>query len=367
MEIPLNAERLRRTFIELAEINSPPGHEAPVADYLRSRLAAAGFALETDPAGNLLAWHEGSTGAEPIFFSAHMDTVAPTVGLRVKEEDDVFRSGGETILGADDKAGLAAILEVAESAHAVGWPFGPIQLLLSTREEVGLRGAMEMDPARIRARTGFVLDTSGPPGWIVTAAPWHDILTIKVDGRAAHAGIEPEKGISALQVAARAIARIPLGRLDVETTANVGIFNSGKATNVVPAVAEVRAEVRSLTPAKVLAHVDVIRTIFEQEAQSAGAHVTIHESRAYGGYRRSESDPAPAMAAAAWRDLGGEPHFRPTGGGSDANVFAMHGIEGAVISCGYRDPHAVTEHLPWQDLWDTTRWVAAIAARAAAR
>src|SRR3954447_16304814 len=241
----INETRLRRLFLDLTAINSPPGEEAPVADYCAAALQSAGFATSRDTAGNLIAARGLDREGQPIFLSGHMDTVAPTAGLEVREESGVYRTNGRTILGADDKCAVAAILEAALQIGEWNLSHGPLRILLSVREEVGLMGAMQMDVEPLRGSLGFVLDAAGPTGAIITAAPSHDIFQVTVKGKAAHAGFVPEQGVSAIMAASRGIAGMKLGRIDEETTANIGTIHGGTANNVVPEEVSIIAEARS--------------------------------------------------------------------------------------------------------------------------
>jgi tripeptide aminopeptidase len=362
----INVARLRETFLALVGFNSPTGQEAAIGEWCAARLRAAGWEARRDAAGNWIAEKAGSVpGGRRIFFSGHFDTVAPTEGLKVVEEDGIFRTDGRTILGADDKAALAAILEAVAVMAEQNVPHGPLQIVFSVGEETGLIGARALDPELIRGATGFVLDASGPTGAIITAAPSHEILDVTFTGRAAHAGFCPETGVSAVEAACRAVASMRLGRIDAETTANVGILRGGTANNIVPAEATIKAEARSRNPAKLAEQVAHMRERFEAGAAEVGATVEIRRGSCYEGYEYTPDDPPLALAAAALRRLGREPAFRPTGGGSDANIFNARSIPSVVLSCGYIDAHAVTEHVALADMELAARWVIAIAQEAA--
>lgn len=363
----VNSTRLRETFLTLVGCNSPTGAEEAVGEWCAARLRAARFAARRDAVGNWIAEKEGAVaGAERLFFSGHLDTVAPTEGLQVVEEEGVFRTDGRTILGADDKAALAAILEAVAVIAEREIAHGPLQVIFSVGEETGLIGAHALDPEVIRGGIGFVLDASGPTGTIITAAPSHEILEATFIGRAAHAGFCPEAGISALQAVSRAVATMRLGRMDDETTANVGIVRGGTANNIVPAEAYLKAEARSRDRQKLVAQVDHMLERLQSGAAEVGATVEIKRRACYDGYQFTPEDRPLALAAAGFRRLGREPAFRPTGGGSDANVFNRRGIPSVVLSCGYMDAHAVTEHVSLADMELSAEWVIAIAQAAAA-
>jgi tripeptide aminopeptidase len=362
----INEQRLRETFLTLVGFNSPPKQETALGEWCAARLRDAGLSARRDGAGNWIAESPGRASGKRIFFCGHLDTVAPTEGLQVVEEDGVFRTDGRTILGADDKAALAAILEAVTVLSERSVAHGPLQVVFTVEEETGLNGARSLDPEVIRGALGFVLDASGPTGTLITAAPSHEIFEVTYTGRAAHAGFCPETGVSALQAACRAVASMPLGRIDEETTANVGIVRGGTANNIIPAEAYVKAEARSRDPEKLAAQVAAMTRAFEEGAAAVGAAVTIHRNACYQAYRFAPDDPPLALAAAALRRLGREPAFRPTGGGSDASIFNARGIPTAVLTCGYMDAHAVTEHVSLADMRLAAEWVLAIAQEAVA-
>lgn len=366
----INSERLRQTFLELLEFNAPPGEEREVSRYCGEALQELGFVCQRDAAGNLLAQKAGSVVDAPrIFFSAHLDTVEPTAGLVVREVDGVFHTSGQTILGADDRAGLAEILEGLRALDESGLPHGDLQVIFSTREEIGLVGARALSPLVIAGSLGFVFDTSGRTGAIITAAPTHETFTATFRGRAAHAGAFPEKGISAIRMAARAVDRMSLGRIDPETTANAGTLHGGTADNVVAAEAVLTLEARSRSLPSLEAQAQHMRDCLEEAAAFFGGEVEIDQRREYQGYTWSPEDLPVRIAADAWRRVatadGREPELRPTGGGSDASVFNARGVPTVVLSCGYLDAHTTKERIALQDLVEGAEWVVRIAERAA--
>jgi tripeptide aminopeptidase len=361
----INEARLRRLFLELTAINSPPGEEAPVADYCEAALKQAGFRTSRDDWGNLFAECGLDRPGQPIFLSGHMDTVAPTAELEIVEQDGVFRTNGRSILGADDKCAVAAILEAAYQLHERELPHGPLRVVLSVKEEVGLTGAQQMDPEPLRGSLGFVLDAAGPTGAIITAAPFHDVSEVRIIGKAAHAGFAPENGVNAILAASRGIASMRLGRIDEETTANIGIIRGGTATNVVTEEAYVKAEARSRNEAKLAAQVRHMEERFAAGAAEVGARIEFTNRRAYSGYQHGTDSPVIRLAAEALRRAGREPTYRPTGGGSDANIFVAHGIPTVVLSCGYENAHSVQEYVAFADIRLNAEWCLALIAAAA--
>ncbi|MBI3909557.1 MAG: M20/M25/M40 family metallo-hydrolase, partial [Armatimonadetes bacterium] len=298
-------KRVRQTFLDLVHLNSPPDEEREVRRYCREVLREAGFVCQEDAAGNLIAQRSGPVHTAPrIFFAAHMDTVQPTEGIVVREEGGVFRTDGRTILGADDKAALCEILEGVLILSERKLPHGDLQVVFTVGEEVGLRGAKALAPEVLAGSLGFVLDASGPVGSIITAAPSHEMVEATFTGRAAHAGFEPEAGISALQAAAIAVARMQLGRIDAETTANIGVLQGGTANNIIPETATLRGEARSHDEDRLRTQVEHMRACLEEGARAVGASVDVRTQRIYSAYRLAETDPAPALAARAWTRCG---------------------------------------------------------------
>lgn len=358
MTASINDQRLRQTFLTLVGTNSPSGQEREVLRYCDGLLRDAGFLSRFDAAGNLIAQKAGIvTDAPRIFLNSHVDTVQPTEGLQVREIDGVYRTDGTTILGADDKAGVAQILETVLALEEAQEPHGDLVVILTTGEEVGLVGAKALEPAAIAGCIGFVFDSSGPPGAMVVQSPAQDTLHVRVRGRAAHAGVQPEKGISALQIAARAIDRMPLGRIDAETTANVGTVHGGTATNVVAEECVVTLEARSRNAESLDRQVQTMRRCFEEAAREFSGEVEVRIKREYSGYSWGEDAAPVQLASEAWRRLtGGEVERRATGGGSDANIFNGLGVPTVVLSVGYLGHHTTGEYLPIADLELGARW-----------
>ena len=363
----VDTERLRETFLALLAFNSPHGLERDVSHFCAELLREAGFICQHDTAGNVIAQKVGSVPEAPrIFFSAHTDTVQPTVDLVVREEDGVFRTNGASILGADDKAGVVEILEAMAVLNDLQIPHGDLQVILTTGEEVGLLGAKALAPEVVAGSIGFVFDASGTTGSIITGAPTHDTLEVQITGRAAHAGFAPEKGVSALQIACRAVNGMRLGRIDGETTANLGILRGGVANNIVPEDAYLLLEARSRNRTSLDAQVAHMRECLEEAGRFYGGQVAIDYSREYEGYEWSLDAVPVRIAAEAWRRATGrEPHFRPTGGGSDASVFNARGVPSVVVSCGYLEAHSVREHVALSELITGAEWAVQIARAAA--
>jgi tripeptide aminopeptidase len=361
----VNESRLVETFLTLARFNTPPRAEKPASEWAAEYLKSIGFAVEWDDAGekvsgnigNLIAFKKGNVPTAPaIFFSAHFDTVEATPDLEIAVEGDVIRSTSDTILGADDKCGVAPILEAMALLHESGEPHGDIQLLLTICEEVGLLGAKMLAPSRIKAKYGFVLDSGPPLGALVHTAPSQNSLRVRIEGKPAHAGVAPEKGISAITAAANALAKMRLGRIDAETTANVGTIHGGTARNIVPAEVSLLCEARSRTQAKLDAQTAHMKETFEREAAALGAVAHVQVIEEYRTYDLKESDSVLRIAIQAAERAGLTPSLRPSGGGSDGNIFNGYGFPTTVLSCGMEKIHTHDEFCTISGMVQDAQW-----------
>jgi tripeptide aminopeptidase len=347
-------------FTELAAIPSPPGEEREVADRVRGYLEELGLDVFEDDAagrigsntGNLLCRIPASSpnGGVPIFLCAHLDTVPPTGPLEPVVEDGVIRNAGGTILGADNKAAVAAMLEATSRIVTGRLPHAGIELLFTAKEEVGLQGAKAFDASRLAAATGFVYDQGAPIGDVVLGAPHARQIEVVVRGRAAHAGMAPEEGRSAIVAAARAIADFRLGRLDGETTASVGLISGGTARNIVPDRCSFSIDVRAHDESNLS---DLVRELLETITFAAAleqceAETTVEQS--YRGYRFGRADLPVVLACAALERAGVEPRLGLTGGGADANVFNERGKACVNLANGMMEIHTPDEHIAVADL-----------------
>jgi tripeptide aminopeptidase len=363
-----NAERVTQTFLELVAIDSPTFKEQAICRRLTADLEALGLRVENDGTGqdgvgNLIARIDGGPGL-PIALSAHFDTVQPGEGIRPIVVDGVIRSEGDTILGSDDKAGLAAILEVLQVLRDENVPRPPLEILFTWGEERGHLGAAALDVSKLNSKLCFVADAEGDVGTIIAAAPSYESIRAVFQGVGAHAGMEPEKGRSAVVAAARAIARTPLGRLDAETTCNVGLIEGGTVRNAVPVRATVDAEARSLDDARLDRVLSDLREHWESAAAETGCSVEITTRREYRAYRLADDDPRMTLAREG-AALAGVP-FRAikTGGGSDANTLSELGLPSACLSAAMRQPHTRDEHIAVADLPKLAHYLLGIIAAA---
>lgn len=355
-------------FFELVQTDSETGEEREICDLLTSKLSALGFDVVEDDsaaktghgAGNLIATLPGNIDGPTIYFTCHMDTVKPGKGIKPSIEGDYIVSDGTTILGADDKAGLSALLEGVRLLKENGSSHVPVQLIITVGEESGLVGAKELDPDMLKAEYGYALDSNGPVGEIVTSAPSQVKLAVTIHGKAAHAGVNPEDGVSAIQVASRAISKMPLGRIDEETTANIGKFQGGTASNVIPEQVEIIAEARSRDEEKLEQQVAKMVRAFEEAAQEMNATVDIETDKMYPAFKYDESAQVVQKAIAAMKKIGRKPQIAASGGGSDANVIAGHGIPTVNLGIGYEEIHTTKERMPIGELLKAAELVVAL-------
>jgi tripeptide aminopeptidase len=347
-------------FLELAALPSPPGEERAVADRVLDYLGALGLEADEDDAGatvgssigNIYARLEPTGGAgEPLFFCAHLDTVLPEGPIEPEVgEDEVVRNSAGTILGADDKSAVAAMLEAVARLVEDGRPHAGVELLLTPKEEVGLLGASAFDQTRLVAQVGYVYDHAGPIGEIIVGAPFQQKLDVRFHGRAAHAGMYPEEGRSAIAAAARAIADLRLGRLDEETTASVGRIQGGTARNVIPEWCSFAAEARSHDERKLA---DLVREMVDAVTFAASLEECEVETQVSGvspGYRFRRDALPVRLAAAALERVGREPSYVLSGGGADANVFNERGLQCLNLANGMTDIHTPDERIAVADL-----------------
>jgi tripeptide aminopeptidase len=354
--------RLHATFESLCRIPSPTGHERAVASWIVDELHALGFDVLEDDAGRSVGSDSGNllvripgTRPESILLCAHMDTVPLAAPVEPERRDGGWQNARDGILGADNKAAVAAMIELArllrEDAAAgserdrVG-----IELLFTISEETGLLGAKEFDVGRLESGFGYVFDHASPIGEIITASPTHTQIRAEFQGRAAHAGLAPERGVNAIVAAAHAIVNMPQGRLGEETTANVGTVDGGTATNVVADRCTVSAEVRAVEQDQLDRHLTEAIDALQDAADSHGCDLDLTVKEMFSGYRLGPREPTVALAARALRELGYEPSLRSSGGGSDANAFRRSGFPCTNLANGTEAAHERTERVSFAAL-----------------
>ncbi len=361
----INEKRLLERFLAYVQIDSPTKQERKFADYLMNELREIGLDVYMDNAGekvasdsgNVIARLKGNTDGETILFSAHMDTVSPSIGIKPVIKDGVIYSDGTTILGGDDKAGIAAIMESIETIVEKDIPHGDIEIVFSIFEEGGLFGAKNLEYDKLNAKKGFVLDSGGDPGYIVVQGPAQNKINAKFIGKEAHAGVAPEHGISAIQIAAEAISNMKLLRIDENTTANIGHISGGEATNIVTKEVNFHGEARSLSDEKLKVQTDHMVKCCEDAAKKFGGKVEMDVDNAYGAFKVDEDAEIVQKVKEASKNIGLVADTMTSGGGSDTNILNDNGITAVNLAVGMRLVHTLDEHIYIKDLEDTAKLV----------
>jgi tripeptide aminopeptidase len=364
----INQERIKNLLLELVRIDSVSREEREVAQRIKQYCEELGAEVEIDGAGEKVGGNTGNViarfpgtipGAEAIMMSAHMDTVVPGRGVKPVVEGDIIRSDGTTVLGGDDKSGCAVIIEVIRCLQEQSIPHAPIDAVFSICEEVGLLGAKHVDLSKMRARYGLVFD-SDDPGFLFTKGPSANHFEFKIYGLESHAGVAPEEGISAIRIAAEAIASMKLGRIDEETTANIGVIHGGEATNIITNLVTLRGEARSLDDAKLEAQTRHMVECLEEAAAryevtvdgvTTRGRVEAHVNREYHAMDVSDDSRVVRLVKEAASKMGLKVETMSSGGGCDANIFNKLGIECANLGTGMRAIHTVKEWLDVKDMY----------------
>lgn len=357
-------------FMKIASMDSYIGREGRLAEFLTEKLRGLGAEVECDDSapqtgsdtGNLIARFRGTDATAPvILLCSHMDTIGPTEGMTPVVREGFIYSNGETVLGADDKAGIAVILSAIEHMQKEGIAHGPLEVVFTVQEEPGLRGAKHLK-ADLKAEYGYILDGDGVVGTLINRAPAKMDLDFTVRGRAAHAGICPEQGVNAIVAAASAAARIQSGRIDSETTSNFGMFKGGVARNIVADKAEVGVEVRSADNAKLEREADKVIEAFRSAAAEFGAELEFTKDYAFKSFHVAEDHPVVVRARKAAESLGVKPVLWASGGGLDANVFNEKGLPCIALGIGIEEPHSSKEYIPVAQLEAGVRFLTAVLA-----
>ncbi len=344
----MDEKRLVNRFMQMVAIPSESGQEHEFIAWLQKVLSDEfGAECTLDGYGNLIAKlsAKDSSRAAPVLFGVHADTVSPGKGILPKLEDGVFCSHGDTVLGADDKAGIAELLEALGCASS----HPPLEIVVTREEEKGLAGAKNLDFALLESQCGFLLDMDAIDA-VVIGGPSRMTIDVRVTGRAAHAGMEPEKGISAIRAAALAITKLREGWVDEDTTVNVGVMAGGENRNGVPERAIVRAECRSRIHERCLAESEHLKQVFEMAAREAGAAVQVDMELAYKAIQIPEDAPVVGVARRAVEAVGLTPNVQVICGGTDASVYNNKGIQTVVVGTGARDEHSTREHIRVEDM-----------------
>jgi tripeptide aminopeptidase len=365
----IDRKRLAETFKFLVQIDSVSKEEGVIANEIKKKLESMGAETFVDNAGdkiggnsgNLIAKFKGNTQVPPLLLNAHMDTVEPGRGVTAVLENGTFTSDGTTILGADDKSAIAILLETLNILKENDLQYGPLELVFTVCEEIGLQGAKHLDLSAVTATYGFALDATDTEG-IVTRAPSANHLEFTIHGKDAHAGAAPEKGINAISLASKAIAKLELGRVDKETTCNIGIIEGGIATNIVPNLVKVKGEARShdeeklnkITNEIVSSFNEVIENYKKMNPDDELPRVEINIEKDFPRTHIPDDHPVIKLATLAAENLGRKMKTKTTGGGADANIFFEKGIFTGVLGTGMRDMHTVRESVKLDDMVRTT-------------
>ena len=364
----INAENLANTFVTLCEIDSPSKKEGQVASFLK-RFVAEEFPsaelLEDDSAkitgsdtGNLIVRFPGTLDLEPVFLNCHMDIVEPACGVKVRRQGDMFYSAGDTVLGSDDKAGIAILLEIMRSIRDQQLDHGPVELVFTTCEEIGLLGVKAFDHRLLKAKMGLALDSTGTDN-VVLGAPAANHIRATIKGLAAHAGLHPEEGINAIQLAAQIIAQLPLGRLDQESTANIGLISGGTATNIVPDKVRIEGEIRSHSEEKLAQYTKNTEEVFHgvidnwsnpDVPQGSRPELLLEVEVEYPVLKLAMNAPVIQRIGAAAGRLNRSLDYIVAGGGSDANIFTGYGLQTAIVGIGMRNVHTLEESISLEEM-----------------
>lgn len=359
----INEKRLLDRFLDYVQIDSPTKEELKFANFLKSELQRLGLEVYMDNAGgkvgsnsgNVIGRLKANAEGESILLSSHMDTVSPSRGIKPKIEDGVIYSDGTTILGADDKAGVSAIMEALETIKDKNIPHGEIEIVFTIFEEGGLFGAKNLDYNKLNAKKGFVFDSGGNPGVIIIQGPAQNKIIAKFIGKEAHAGVAPETGISAIQMAVEAISKMKLLQIDEETTANIGSISGGGATNIVTKEVDIKAESRSLDNDKLNEQTDHMVKCCEDAAKKFGGKVEVKVENTYTAFNIEKDHEVVKSVERACAALGLKPKATTSGGGSDTNIFNNNGIDAVNLGIGGSKAHTLEENLNILDLENAAR------------
>lgn len=371
----VNKERMLNEFIEMVKIPSHTLAEKPVFEYLKAKLEALGFEVTEDDAGeklggncgNLFAYRKGSKPGKTVMLCAHMDTVEPSTGATVVRKDGVLYSDGTTTLGGDDKSGVEAILEGLKMLQDKGTETADVQVVFTIAEEGGVNGSRCMDASLLKADVGYALDGEGAPGEICIGAPGQYKYKIDIYGKKAHGGVAPEKGVNAIMIAAKALAEVKrYGRIDDETTCNIGIIGGGFATNVVPDCVTIEGDARSRNLAKLEAIKDeIVNTIVEAAKKHGATKVEAKVDQKYLSFKLEEDSDTVQLAKRAAESFGFPLDICQTGGGSDANFINRYGVPCVILGTGMKAVHTCEEYIAEEDLYNSALWVYGILKEAA--
>ena len=344
-------------FLELAAYSVPSKHETEIRQCLLEKLLELGFSVSVDEAfpethsGSLYGYLPGQLPGEPILFTAHMDTVTPCENKKITvEPDGTIHTDGTTILGGDDLTGVVEILEAVRQLQKQKLPHRDIEVIFTACEEYFVEGAQKLDYSRIHSRQAYVLDTDGEIGTAVLAAPTGIRVMATLEGKASHAALKPEDGVNAVAMAADAVSHMRLGRVDQDTTANIGIIHGGSSGNIVPDRCFVEGETRSLVHESALKQRDHMAQCFRDAAEKSGGTVSLDISTVYTAWAVDETAPICRRFERAAKQAELQPLFQRACGGSDASFLSAHGISCLVLATGMHEIHSVREYTTVQEM-----------------
>lgn len=373
----INENRMLNEFIELVSVPCPSKDEKAEAELIMRKLDELGIEYKMDNVnaktggncGNIWAYIKGTVSDAPkLLFEAHMDSVAPTTGTKVVRKDGVLYSDGTTTLGGDDKVGVAGMLEAVRALKEDNVAHGDVQLLFTVSEEIGCLGVVHLDKSFIKADYGYCMDIGGAPGEITYAAPKLYDIYVTVKGKAAHAGIAPEEGVNAIMLAAEAMSKLPAyGRIDSETTFNIGMFNAGVGTNIVCPEAKFVIDMRSLNVAKLEELKDSTMKLIQETVEAGHGEVEFEVVEGCPAVELSQDHPCIQLAQKAAEKLGFPVEMKVTGGCSDGNYLCGYGLPCGLLATGMSNVHTTQEYLKEEDLYNTARWTYEIIKEAAAK
>ncbi len=343
-----NKQEIKKLFLDLVKIYSPSGKELKIADYIIKYLHKIGISAYYDGYGNILAQVSGA--GKPIALVSHMDTVEPAQNVKPIIRDDLIKTDGSTILGADNKAGITEILSAIAYLRKNNIRHRSLELIFTKEEEAGLRGSLNLDFSKIKSKEVLVIDSCNPLGTIIIASPFVYVINIIIKGKAAHSGAHPERGINAISIAAKAINKLKLGRVNKSTSINIGIIHGGVAINIIPELVEIQAEVRSYTKNDAKKEIEKMKMVFKDCTKKYKALCRFKYNLVCGGYFHRKNDDLIKTITRINEKLGIKTTYKQTGSGSDANIFAMRKIKAINIAYGGKNMHTTKESIKLNEI-----------------
>jgi tripeptide aminopeptidase len=353
----INKDRVVESFLELVSVNGESGNEQQISNYIQKKLNHLGISYSIDNAGDSFGGNAGNITAQipganipGIVFSSHMDSIEPTEGIKTKIEDGKIKTDGKTILAADDRAGIAIILEVLQTVKENDLEHPPLTIIFTVAEEIGMYGSKNISIKELNASCGFVFDSSADPGNLIQIAPSKIQLKIKVIGKASHAAVSPEKGINAITIACNSLSKIKTGKFDDGSTLNFGSIKGGKAINIIPGLVEIDAELRGFDNEYLTSKIDEIKQVFINEAEKLGGSIRIDIDEKYRAFALDEESAPIKIVKNAIEKTDLSPKLLKYSGGSDANVFNANGLPSVNLGMGFKNCHSVNEFILVDDL-----------------